>query len=161
MTYLANSYGIRGQELSDRIANQLLDSCHRNPSITFEFHGVLYTRHDWLNEEINTLNRNMFEICVDSQNLLFFDSSAVLTDHLMSLHADINVMDPGDRNGVHLTRDARRLVRDEFVSATDNICRYESGQPIRRWTWPVRPDYVRMLLSLRAIYLENRYPSQR
>ena len=101
-------YGIRGQELSDRIAYRLLDCCHRNPGTTFVFNSVLYTRHDWLNEEIDILNRNMFELSVDCQNLLFFDSSAVLTDHPMSLHVD-NVIDPGDRNDCYhlceLTRD--------------------------------------------------------
>ncbi len=63
-------YGLRGRELADKIGPRLEAVCRNHPGTTFIFNSVLYTRHSWLNRDIDILNGLMFDlsICVNNFN---------------------------------------------------------------------------------------------
>ena len=135
-------YGLSGRQLADRICRRLIDICQRHPNTTFVFNSILYTRHEWLNDQIDIFNNAMFEASVSCPNLLFFDSSEVISSHPMAHRAD-NVLDPLSRGGIHMTREARILVSDELVKAVDTICRHNVGTPRRPPPkWPLRQNFL-------------------
>jgi hypothetical protein len=137
-------YGLSGRQLANRISRRLVDLCKRHSNTTFVFNSILYTRHEWLNDEIDIFNNIMFELSVSCPNLLFFDSSEVIAAHPMARRVD-NVLDPLSRGGIHMTRDARFLVSDELVVAVDSICRYNSGRPSNTlWKWPLRRNFLEL-----------------
>ena len=62
-------YGFRGHTLSGVMGPKIADACKKHSSTSFIFNSILYTRHDWLNSEIDTMNMAMFELSMTLPNL--------------------------------------------------------------------------------------------
>ena len=137
-------YGLWGQELADKVCPLLDKVCRKHQSTTFIFNSVLYTRHSWLNNEIDILNSRMFDLSLHVHNFLFFDSSSIISDHPLGRKLD-NIVDPRDRRGVHITRAARVLISDNLVNGLELIWRRNAGKSLPpaldTWTWPLRNVY--------------------
>lgn len=145
-------YGLRGHVLADLICPKISNAAKNNPNTTFVFNSVLYTRHQWLNNEIDTLNRAMFELSLETKNFVFFDSSEVVSSNPISRSWD-NVIEPRDPRRIHITRAARVLITDCLVSGIDLLCRRADGKQIppslNRWSWPLRREYLQDVPALR------------
>ena len=94
----------------------------------------------------------MFELSLVTKNFVFFDSSAVLSDHPISARWD-NVIEPRDPRRLHITRAARVVITDHLVNSIDLLCRRAAGKPLpttlRNWYWPLRSEFAHELPRLR------------
>ncbi len=147
-----SSYGMRGRELANKVCPQLLETCRKHPSTTFIFNSILYTRHGWLNDEIDVLNNIMFDLSIMTQNFNFFDSSSVISNHPLGRKVD-NIIEPRDPRKLHITRAARVLISEHIVNGIELICSRNKGKllsPIlRSWKWPLRNEYIDTLSQTR------------
>lgn len=146
-------YGLRGRALGNIICPRLAETANKHPDTTFVFNSIIYTRHTWLNKEIDTFNQLIFEMSLTMPNFLFFDSSSVISRDPIS-HSWDNVIEPRDPRRIHLTRNARILITDHLVNGIELLCRRKDGKPlppsIRNWVWPMRREYLESLPEIRA-----------
>ena len=148
-------YGKTSHVLADMILTRLSDCCARHPDTVFIFNSVLHTKHAWLNNEVDTLNRYMFELSMRVPNLRFFDShEAIVMDTKLSSKID-NVIDPNDKHKTHLTLAAKKLVTSQIVSAIELIVGRRNGtvlgSSVRGWYWPLRSQFVRTFRETAAL----------
>ena len=145
-------YGLRGHVLADIMCPRIAEAAKNHPNTTFVFNSLLYTRHSWLNEEIDVLNKLMFELSLVTRNFVFFDSSDVISDNPISASWD-NVIEPRDPRRLHITRAARVIITDSLVRGLDLLSRRAVGKPLpttlRNWKWPLRREFVNALPRLR------------
>ena len=141
-------YGLRGHVLADLVCARLAESCRRHPGTVFIFNSVLYTRINWLNAEIDTFNQHMLELSLQVPNLIFFDSSSVLSDSPLSRHWD-NVIERNDPRRIHITREARILITNQLLIGVEQTCRKRDGKHLgthlRNWRWPLRSDFAAII----------------
>ena len=126
-------YGHTADSLADLIFPNLAKCCQRHPNTKFVFNSVLHTsyikNHEWLNGEIDLFNDHMMRFCNSVRNMVYFDSHSLLGQSNIR-----RVWDPRDKNGIHITLDARKLVTRELVNCVSNL----SGSPytsIRNCRW--------------------------
>ena len=100
---------IRGHVLADIICPKISEAAQNHQNTTFVFNSMLYTRHSWLNGEIDVLNKLMFELSLVTRNFVFFNSSDVLSSNPISSSWD-NVIEPRDPRRLHITRAARVII---------------------------------------------------
>ena len=137
-------YGKRAHVLADLVARRLAECCRKHPNTTFVFNSILSTSFGWLNEEIAEFNRIMFELSLELDNMLFFDSHAILIDSPMRRTGVLETRKDYGANGCHITQAAKRLVIDELVRALAFRSDITSGRTPRRYVWPLRPAYYEM-----------------
>ena len=146
-------YGYRGDVLVDLMGPRIADSCRNYPNTSFIFNSILYTRHEWLNNEIDTTNKLMFELSLTLPNFYFFDSSAILSTHPLGNKWD-DVIDPRDPRRLHITHAARTLISDHLVNGLELICRRSAGRSLppalHNWVWPLRTYFLRAIPQLKA-----------
>jgi len=144
-------YGKRAHVLADLLTSRLSACLRRNPDTTFIFNSILSTSHEWLNWEVEEVNRIMFELSAEHHNFLFFDSHHVLmSSHISSESSRVPVIRPDD-DGVHITSGASRIVTKQLVNAANYVAHVRTGRDpsqaedsgLRNWTWPLRPRYTR------------------
>ena len=121
-------YGLRGHVLADIICPRISEAAQNHPNTTFVCNSVLYTRHSWLNGEIDVLNKLMFELSLVTRNFVFFDSSDVLSSNPISSSWD-NVIEPRDPRRLHITRAARVIITNSLVRGLDLLSRRAVGKP--------------------------------
>ena len=128
-------YGQTADSLADTMFPKLAKMCQRHPNTKFVFNSVLHSNYrknyDWLNNEIDWFNYYMANFCRDIRNMNYFDSHNLLGQSNIR-----RVWDPKDKNGIHITLDARKLVTRELVNCVSSI----SGSPytrIRNCKWPL------------------------
>ena len=149
---LMSCYGLRGHVLADIICPRISEAAQNHPNTTFVFNSVLYTRHSWLNGEIDVLNKLMFELSLVTRNFVFFDSSDVLSSNPISSSWD-NVIEPRDPRRLHITRTARVIITNTLVRGLDLLSRRAVGKPLpqtlRNWNWPLQREYMNAMPRLR------------
>ena len=137
--------------LADYMGNRLRLCCDKNYDTTFVFNSVLHTKHEWLNDEIDTFNKFIFELSCTIPNLRFFDSHHALMRNIISENVD-NVIDRKDGRGAHLTLAAKKLIGTQLVNAIELLDGRQSGSitesRIRGWTWPYRSSFVATFRSI-------------
>ena len=144
-----------GHVLADMVTRRLTDCCNRHTNTTFVFNSVLHTMHAWLNREINSFNRIIFELSLTIPNLRFFDShEALMRDRISRVES--NVIEPSDNRGTHITFAAKKLITNQLVSGIELIVGRRSGMyrgsSIRGWTWPLRSEYVVIFRRIAASF---------
>ena len=148
-------YGKRAHVLADLITSRLSACLQRNEATTFIFNSILSTSHEWLNYDIEEVNRVMFELSAEHHNFLFFDSHAVLQRaHISAPSSRTPVIRP-DGDGVHITSGASRIVTRQLVIAANFVAHLRTGRDpshaddseLRNWTWPLRPRYTRWYIT--------------
>ena len=86
------------------------------------------------------LNKLLFELSCEIENMKFFDSLDILKNSSLARDID-NVLPPGDRRGVHISRRAIDLVRKSLVTAIELLDSRWSDSPVpanlRGWKWPL------------------------
>lgn len=142
-------YGKRAHVLADLVAKRLAECCERNRDTTFIFNSNLSTSHAWLNEAIEQFSHVMFRLSLEVPNLVYFDSHAVLKRNPISSGRSQEKVIQHDGDGVHITREARRVITDQLVKAVDFIAHQREGfNPcesvhLSNWQWPLRIRYMK------------------
>ena len=113
-------YGHTAKSLADTIFPELEKCCRRNSKTKFIFNTILHANyknnHIWLNEEIDLFNLYMSSFCRNIPNMFYFDSHSLLGQSNIR-----RVWDPMDKNGIHITLDARKLVTRELVNCVHSL----------------------------------------
>ena len=150
-------YGLRSHVLADLVASRLANTCRKHSSTTFVFNSLLHTRIHWLNREIDSFNRIMFELSFQVPNLKFFDSHAAVLNDRMS-HRIGNVIQASDPRGIHITMATRQLISEHLVKAVEDVACVRNGRApsprLRSWSWPIRHEFVVAIPDIRARRLE-------
>ena len=149
---------VRAHVLADLTARRLTECCDRHPNTSFIINSILHTRHQWLNREVDTFNRVMFELSVTIHNLRFLDShEGLMRDSISETVND--VLDPSDPRGTHLTFAAKKLITKQLVSAVELIVGKRTGtiqeSTVRGWSWPLRREYVAVFRDISASFVKD------
>ena len=128
------------ETLFNFIKPKILSCCKRANNTTFVFNSLVYTRYKWLNREVDVFNKMLFELSCEIENMKFFDSLDILKNSSLARDID-NILPPGDRRGVHVSRRAIDLVRKSLVTAIELLDSRWSDSPVpanlRGWRWPL------------------------
>ena len=141
--------------LADCVTDRLKRCCDKNSKTTFIFNSLLHTRHEWLNDEIDTFNNLIFELSCTIPNLRFFDSHHVLMTDSICRRVDF-VIDRQDQRGTHLTFAAKRLIGTQLVNAIELLDGRQSGKitgySVTGWIWSYRSSYVATFRAIARSY---------
>ena len=104
-------YGHTANSLADIMCKLFKQYSFRYPNTKFIFNSLLLTRdHKWLNTEIKSFNRYMFDLSRNTRNIYYFDS-----DRLVAQCGIKRIY--SDSNGIHVSLDVRKLVARELVNS--------------------------------------------
>ena len=144
-------YGKRAHVLADMVTKRLAECCRKHPNTTFVFNSILLTSFGWLNKEIDEFNKIMFQLSLELDNMLFFDSHAVLMDSPLRPAGVLETRKEYGANGCHITFAAKRLVTDELIRAlvfrNAVLTGKVSDRTSRKYVWPLRPSFNQMYRS--------------
>ena len=152
-------HGLTAHTLADLVTTRLSNCCDRYPDTTFIFSSILHTKQDWLNDQIDELNKIMFELSVTTPNMRFFDGHQALVNDPLSVRLS-NVITAQDKHGQHLTFAARKLVTDQLIKGIEQLAIKTGGvnnnkQPssnVKAWSWPLRERFVRIFRRIASSY---------
>ena len=144
-------YGYTAESLYAYLKPKLINACSRAKDTCFIFNSLLHTRYRWLDHEVNSFNKLMFELSCEVDNFIFFDSLHILRTSSLGKHVDL-VLPPKDKRGVHISRKAMDLVGKNIVTAIELLASRWSTKPISRnvrgWTWPLAESRLESIRSL-------------
>ena len=113
-------YGQTANSLADFVLPNLAKCCQRYPNTKFVYNSVLHSNYAnnyaWLNDEIDLFNFYMTNFCRSVSNIYYFDSHSLLGQSNFR-----RVWDPRDKNGIHITLEARKLVIRELVDCVNSL----------------------------------------
>ena len=118
--------------------NNILNSLSRR-QISLLFNSLMTTNFGWLNEEVLSLNNDIFNLSLRHEsNLWFFDSHQVALSRSMN---GIPVLERWTRrgNGIHLTYRISDEIRHVIARCMNEICRGKTN--VLRDLWPLRPEF--------------------
>jgi hypothetical protein len=148
---------LRAHALADLFTRKFKDCCDRNPNTHFIFNSLLYTKHHWLNAEVCSFNKIMFQMSLAIPNLRFLDTHEALMDSDLRRHR--KVLEQSDPRGTHLTFEAKKLVTSQLVNAVELTVGRRTGtitgSTVRNWSWPLRSEFVYIFRQVSATYVNR------
>ena len=110
-------YNYTAESLADVVCRRLVQCCRAHPHVQFVYNSILLSNFAWLNSETERFNDYMYEICLSTPNLSYFDSHAVVKQS--KLDAVILPKSKGAvnryANGIHITLPARKVIVRELA----------------------------------------------
>lgn len=111
-------YGHTANSLADVVCRRFKQYSEQFPNTKFIFNTILLSRdHKWLNTEIISFNKYMYDLSRRTPNLYFFNSDGLVAQ------SNIRRVYPNhpNNNGIHVTLDVKKLVTRELVNSVGFI----------------------------------------
>lgn len=140
-------YGHTSDSLSSAIVSELRRCCERNPNTWFVFNSLLDSSHPWLNVQVDSFNRAIFELSSQVYNLVFLDSHDLIVKKGLGKANRFDVLQREDPRGVQITFAARRIITDHLVPGLQwmgyrsGLCATDVADS--SWRWPVREGLLK------------------
>ena len=129
-------YGHTGYSLASIMCNKFKLLCTRYPETVFIFNSLLLTLYPGINNNINVLNKAMFDLSLeiyDLDNFFFFDSHSLLFG--------VNTI-AAKGNGVHITPTATKIISQSLIKS---ITALVINSPTVAQSWPLRSRFKHLV----------------
>ena len=109
------------------------------PNTKFIYNSMTLTKFDWLNEQVQEFNRNVFNLSLSlNSNIHFFDSHHIART---LARRGVAILESRSRraNGVHITYQATNEIRGVIACCLNAWCSGELS--VVSDEWPLRPEF--------------------
>ena len=135
-------YNRTGHDLAGFMYNKFKLICSNSPNTVFVFNSILLTNNPRLNNNVDVVNKAMFDLSLDIydlENFWYYDSHVLL-------FGVKTIQDRG--NGIHITPTAKKIISRSLVKSITELA---MERPLSQF-WPLRSQFRQQVSQFHNLY---------